>query len=259
MRLFLDLGNTRLKWALEERVDAESFCQTGSVDCKEDGWIESVYIKKSESIQSVWASSVASDKVVSVIEQWVEREFNLIVNWLDVTHECCGVRNVYQVLSQLGVDRWAAILGAKSYLNKSGQSNCSAIVVDAGTAVTIDVLAGDSTFEGGAILPGLNMMHDSLVGRTAGIRSSLGGDISVLGKNTQQCVNSGVHYALFGAVERVIAEISVDLKKNGSDVLLLLTGGDAELIERNSSLEFIVLPGLVLTGLKYVANSGEFE
>ena len=255
MRIFLDVGNTRLKWALEDAQGGVA--EAGSIDYKKDAWQNESHIDVSVAIDSAWASSVASADVRASIEQWIKKQFKRSVNWLSVTEQMCGVKNAYNDLAQLGVDRWAAVLGAKQYLQNSNCADRAAIVVDAGTAVTVDVLDASSVFSGGVILPGLSMMHDSLVGRTAGINSSLVGRGAVIGKNTQACVNAGVHCALYGAVERVVFEIKEEL--GVSQAVLLLTGGDAQLVAQNSKLPFTVLPNLVTDGLRYAVNLGEFK
>ena len=259
MRLYLDIGNTRCKWVLEDDNADVAFKKIGSVVYKKDGWSQLDQLSGvASTLTAIWASCVASDEVRLLIDSWAEREFNLTVNWLKVVSQQCGVDNTYEDLSQLGIDRWAAVLGAKQYLLENDYEGSVAIVVDAGTAVTVDVLSHNLNFQGGAILPGLKMMHDALVGRTEGIVSSLVTEMPLPGKNTLQCVNSGVHYGLFGAIERIVAEIQFTLNVSSSKLVLLLTGGDAELIQQNSRLEFVVLPGLVIDGLKCVANAGDF-
>lgn len=255
MRLFFDIGNTRLKWVFEG--EDQSAIANGSVLYKKEGWTALDQICDVGQVASVWASSVASRDVVLLIDAWAKEEFDLTVNWLDVSEERCGVKNSYKPLAQLGIDRWAAVLGAKQYLLANGLEGSAAIIIDAGTAVTVDVVTSDLMFQGGAILPGLNMMHDALVGATQGIDSSLVGGLIMPGKNTQQCVNGGVHYALFGAVERLVVEIQNTLNLSSSQVVLMLTGGDALLIEKGSNLRFVVLPSLVIDGLICVADSSE--
>ena len=250
MRLFFDIGNTRLKWALDLQG---SVVKSGSILYKQQSLAALDQLSEVGQVVSVWASSVASNDVESQIDVWVKEKFDLTVDWLSVGEKVCGVKNTYQPLTQLGVDRWAAVLGAKQYLLANDLSGSAAIIIDAGTAVTVDVLTNDFVYQGGAIFPGLNMMHGALIGSTQGIDSSLVDDLVVPGKNTQQCVSGGVYYALFGAIERLVAEMQNRL---GSSVVVL-TGGDALLIERYSSLKFIVLPNLVIDGLRCVAESSE--
>ena len=256
MRLFFDIGNTRLKWQLDEGLQGV-VVETGSILYKKEGWSGLMQLTQLDNVGFIWASSVASTDVKSMIDGWARDKFGLKVNWLSVVEERCGVKNLHYPLAQLGVDRWAAVLGASQYLLTNNVVGSAAIIIDAGTAVTIDVLTENLEFQGGAILPGLNMMHDALVGETQGIDSSLAGDLTVPGQNTQQCVNGGVHYALFGAIERLVAEMKSSLNLPNSGVVIMLTGGDAILVERYSSLKFVVLPSLVVDGLKCVADSSE--
>ena len=259
MRLFFDIGNTRLKWATDEGDHGRAFKEVGTVSYKEEDWT-ALELIKCDSIESVWISSVASVDVNSQIDGWVNERFGVSPMWLEVEQSKCGINNGYGVLSQLGVDRWAAILGANHYLINNDLEDASAIVVDAGTAVTIDALIrGQSgvAFQGGVILPGLMMMHDALVGKTQGIASSLESDLVLPGVNTQQCVNSGIHYGLCGGVERVVGELQEALMVDDSRLFVMVTGGDASLIERYSSLEVIGLPNLVIDGLRAVAQTSE--
>lgn len=258
MRLYFDVGNTRLKWALDSH---EGPVDSGYIDYRKDG-MSSLNLPQELTLDSIWASCVASSEVRVMIDGWVSERFGLPVEWSAVCKQQCGVVNGYEALNQLGVDRWMAVLGAKHYLLNNALQGSSVIIVDAGTAVTVDALSAESEFKGGVILPGLVMMHDALVGRTAGIASSLSGDVPVVGANTQECVNSGVRYGFLGAVDRVVAEVLHDLSLSESDVVLLLTGGDANLLADALS-SYVgkfrvceVLPMLVIDGLRCVANSG---
>jgi type III pantothenate kinase len=95
-------------------------------------------------------------------------------------------------------------------------------------------LTAEGSFEGGVILPGAQLMHDSLVARTAGIKSVFSASAGIVGKTTSECVNSGVLYGLGGAIDRVVEEMVKTLESShvkdkseriGSQVLV--TGGGA--------------------------------
>ena len=254
MRLFFDIGNTRLKWALD---NGGVFEHSGGVAHQSFDLSElEACLNQEGEVQSVWASSVAASDLQKQLESWVNRFLGQQVNWVAVDAVRSGVRNCYEDLAKLGVDRWMAVLGASQFRKTSGDENSPVIVIDAGTAVTVELLDIDNHYRGGVILPGLVLMHDSLVGRTQGIDSVMVDVVGVIGQNTQQCVNSGVRNGLLGAIERVIREICELLGCVESDVLLLLTGGDAGFVNENSNLEFIVLPHLVLNGLVSFADDG---
>jgi len=260
-QLYFDVGNTCLKWALDVSGKYE---WEGRFNYHQKDFSQLV-LPEGVEVESVWASSVASKEVCCALEEWSVAELGLPVRWASVNKQQSGIKNKYQALEQLGVDRWMAVLGARQGLVNANLLDNAVIVVDAGTAVTVDVLDSQSCFVGGFILPGLVMMHDALVGRTAGIHSSLSQNEAVLGKNTVECVNSGVHFGYLGALERVISEALSQLSDSGSDVVLYVTGGDAEFIER-SMLPVMkkvkvceVLPSLVLDGLRCVAREAKLK
>jgi len=138
-------------------------------------------------------------------------------------------------------------LGARSIVSRG-----ALIVIDAGTAITIDLVSAENSFEGGVILPGFETMHDSLLGRTAGIESDRQAVESVLGKNTRDCVNAGVQYGLIGAIERIVAEISAGISSDS--LRLLIMGGDANVIVANSELEVELQLDMIFCGLMLLSN-----
>ena len=260
MRLLIDIGNTRSKWALS--------CTSGVIQARgilgENCLFESdAEVERNKGqILEVWVSCVGKSGVLSRVTSMVERELGLTVNLAKVEPRMGNLKNNYSDLNRLGVDRWVAAIGARSKI-----SNGSLIVVDAGTAVTIDYISngcssGDNSsgdnnssgnsFEGGVILPGLVMMHDALVDKTAGIASELSDVKSVVGKTTQQCVNAGAKYGLVGAIERVVKEMMRE--KVDQNSVLVITGGDAKRIAPLSCLPFQLSDDVIFDGLNSIAT-----
>ena len=83
------------------------------------------------------------------------------IRWIESRLVQCGVHNRYADPSQLGTDRWAALIGARSICAGA------CVVVGAGTAVTVDALTATGDFVGGLIIPGLSLMADALARDTA--------------------------------------------------------------------------------------------
>ena len=245
MQLLIDIGNTRSKWVLRS--------ESGLVHCR--GYLSEsslfggaqLALDLKAKIKQVWVSCVGKSNVLSAVTVMVARELGLVVQVASVESFAGELVNAYGDLGRLGVDRWMAAVGARSRIPEGG-----VIVVDAGTAVTIDYISSDSVFEGGVILPGLVMMHDSLVGNTVGIASEIAGVDSVIGKNTPECVNAGVLYGLVGAVERIVKEI---ISMNIDDsIRLMLCGGDAAKIQSLSDLPFELTPNVIFDGLQVMAK-----
>lgn len=232
MKLLIDIGNTRVKWALADK----------QLTLRGDGEDWSHLEPHRDSIHSAWVSCVGKRSTLKKVVKQIKELGSLHVNIAKVTPSASGLVNQYKDLDRLGVDRWVAAIGARAL-----QASGDLIVVDVGTAVTIDAVDAANNYLGGVILPGFTMMHDSLVGRTAGIRSQRQEALSVIGKNTQECVNAGAHYGVIGAIERIVSEMQVNLKSDSQK--LIITGGDAEIVTASSHLQFEYQSNLVFDGL----------
>jgi type III pantothenate kinase len=170
------------------------------------------------------------------------------VEFFRTSPNCCGLTHAYAMPEQHGVDRWAALLGARKLY---AGPLC---VVDVGTAVTVDLLTAENQHRGGRIMPGLNMMRHSLSSSTAGIHM-VEGNVIQFAANTADAVTSGTLSMLIAAVEQVIREAHKDF---GDTMVAVLTGGQAQIImsEMDIKAECHLEPQLILHGLQYVAESG---
>lgn len=158
-----------------------------------------------------------------------------------------------------GVDR---ILSAIAALRRGVDAPCVApvIVVDCGSAITVNLTTTDRVFRGGAILPGFRMMGRALHEQTAALpnvdltqrpeASRLPPDMP--GRSTHDALCAGIYYAAVGGVERLVDELSRDC---GDPIAprVYLTGGQAKLVSRGLRMAHEVCPHLVLEGLCQVA------
>lgn len=141
-----------------------------------------------------------------------------------------------------GADRLAAAVAAHAEFGPP------CIIVDAGTAITVDAVGGDPpAFLGGAILPGIRLAADALARSTALVPEiphlSPG---PAIGISTADAVASGVLRGLAGAVDRIIADVTSELSGSAP---VITTGGNADLLSALCRTEMQVRPHLVLTGL----------
>ena len=111
--------------------------------------------------RAVWASCVARAPVADEFGRYARRHWSLAPNFVRARRAQCGVINRYADAETLGNDRWAALIGARALCGAH-----AAIVLDAGTAITIDALDADGVFRGGVILPGWHSMHTALAAHT---------------------------------------------------------------------------------------------
>lgn len=251
MKLLIDIGNTRTKWIV---ADGREFVSRGAALNAE---FSSSDLHLPDAISSIWASCVGGDDRFEQVAKNIQLKLNLKVNRIRVEKERAGMQNAYRALDRLGVDRWVAAIGARDVLPQG-----ALIVIDAGTAVTIDVVSNANSFEGGVILPGSVMMHDALVGRTAGISSALSEVGSIIGKSTEECVNAGALYGLAGAIERVVVEIQDGLSMAHSAVqsgsaTVLMCGGDADKLVSLLPASYQLEPDIIFRGLRVISEQSE--
>ncbi len=157
---------------------------------------------------------------------------------------------------RVGTDRLAAAVAANSL--RSPQS--PVIVVDVGTAITVDVVTGDGVFRGGAILPGIQTAAAALASATDALPLVEHADLSVtpaaIGKSTEEAIRSGIIWGSVGAVRELISQITAELSAVPE---LFCTGGDGLHLVRllGRELKFepnLVLRGIALTGFRHFSG-----
>ena len=228
MILCLDAGNSRLKfgvfdgghWLLQDALDYAAF--------------DELPARLPTVPQRIVACNVAGEAVERRIEA-LAGTLGLGVDWLRSSAAACGVGNAYDKPQQLGADRWAALIAARSIYPEP------AVVVMAGTATTIDAIDGSGLFRGGLILPGLSLMRSSLAGSTAGLPHA-SGNFRSLPTNTDDAIVSGAIHATLGAIGRMRAAL-------GSDPVCLLSGGAADQLALSLDYPLRRIDHLVLEGL----------
>jgi len=242
MLLLVDLGNTRIKWAvLADSLD--HFSHTGSAKNTD-------YLSKQAlplEIGRVVVSSVASRNLLESHLDNIFHHWGCVAEVIEVSEGFNDLKNRYKDIPALGVDRWVAAVGAHNLY-----AGDDIVIIDAGTAITIDVVNSKSEFLGGVIMPGMQLMHDALIGNTAQIRAQTDENPPLIGRSTQECVSSGVRLGVSGGVDRVVSAFKQELSANiGGDSSLktLICGGDAQWLMSASCLDFEYAPDLIFNGL----------
>jgi type III pantothenate kinase len=146
---------------------------------------------------------------------------------------------------KVGIDRLAAAAAARR-VEPAGRP---AVIVDCGTAVTVDMIAADGRFLGGAILPGPALMARALAEGTSklpAVAALVGGELPAMpGRSTEAAIAAGIGHGVRGAVARLVAEARA---ASGGDAATILTGGWADAV-RDVLPDAVVIPDLVLTGI----------
>ena len=239
MILCLDAGNTRLKWGVRDR---QEWYGKGACAHEECGELAETL---PPNIGRIFACNVAGGEVAQHIEALAAR-LGVRLDWFRSEVACCGVTNGYDNPAQLGPDRWAALVGARAL--HAGP----ALVVTAGTATTIDVLTAAGRFPGGLILPGLELMRQSLARSTA-ILPEARGRYRDIPTNTDDAITSGILHATLGALERMACRLA------SADFLCLLSGGGADLLQPHLDLPHVRVEHLVLEGLARAAGRADCD
>lgn len=244
MKLLLDLGNTRLKWAMAE---AESWIARGAVAWDED--VSAALAQAWRELgrpQRVLGASVVDPSRETQLEHTVAESFERSVEWVRTPAEACGVRNAYAEPQRLGVDRFLAMVAARA----AGQAPC--VLAGIGTALTLDALTEDGRHLGGLIAPGPLLMQQSLLGATVRVRSEHHGVIRDIADNTADAVTSGCWQAVTALIERFAANVA---KHAGGTQRLLLDGGDAAALLPLLDIPVELAADSVLRGLNVWAGS----
>lgn len=237
MILELDVGNTRIKWRLLDEQSGSASELAFAINHAE--LFDALLAVPSPSM--VRMSSVRGGETNDAIEEWVNNQWSLPVHIARVVQTCGGVRNQYQDQTRLGIDRWLAMLAAFR------QAAGPCVIIDSGTALTIDVIDKQGLHKGGYITPGRQLMHKSLEQNTRiRLTEQLIPDSLELGHSTNSAVRNGTLAAQVSLINKVVAEV---LALEAS-TRIFFAGGDAELLaQRSIAREFEIAASLVLDGL----------
>lgn len=236
MILLIDAGNTRIKWGV---VDAGGWVAEGMLGHEEAARFSGI-AEEHRGLRRVFGANVAGSGVASEIARALDGVAP-VPEWLAASAECLGVRNRYDIPAQLGADRWAALIAAHALYR------CACLVVNAGTATTVDILDADGDFQGGLILPGEDLMRRALAGNTAQLPFAEG-EFVHSPRNTADAIRTGCRHAQLGAIERMFREI-----EDMPGARCVLSGGAAAQLAGQLAIPCSPIDNLVLKGLAVIA------
>jgi len=249
--LTVDAGNTRTKWGVFD--DAGILVEHGVLLNADLGQSLLDPPQAWKECRCAVVSNVAGDEIQQVLAAALSVA-GIPAEFITSTASACEVINGYEPPEALGTDRWAALVAAWSLYNQP------CIVVNAGTALTVDALAsnpsGHAIFLGGLITPGLRLMQDTLVNSTAGI-SVYDGILHDFPIRTADAVYNGVLRAMAGAVKSMLAKLQAH---QPSPLHCIIAGGDAAVMaqvlraDMGDGASITVVEHLVLQGLYVMAK-----
>ena len=194
--LVIDVGNSRMKWGLRGPRD---WLRLGVTPNGEIGALSLRAWQDLPRPARVLGVNVAGEAARVRVEAQLAR-WRLTPEWLTASAAACGVTNRYARPTQLGADRWASLVAAWRRSTATDLFPPACVVVNAGTAVTIDALDANGVFHGGLILPGMRLMLEALAEKTAGLKIPPG-TFQPFPDNTADALYSGAVQAICGAIE----------------------------------------------------------
>lgn len=249
--LAIDVGNTRLKWALYDRAHPQAALLTQgaefleNVDRLADGaWAN--LPPPTHMIGCVVAGDAIKRRVQEQMDLW-----DVQPQWVVPSTSEAGLTNGYDHPSRLGADRWVAMIGARARMLSQHAQPRPLVVVMVGTAVTVEAIDAQGHFLGGLILPGHGIMLRALESGTAGLHVPTG-EVTPFPTNTSDALTSGGTYAIAGACERMVQHIR---ERTGQEPMCIMTGGAGWKMAPSMSVPFELVENLIFDGLLTLAQA----
>ena len=246
--LAIDVGNTRLKWALYDQANPTSQLLAHGAE-----FLENID-RLSEGAWAPWhhidrmlGCVVAGDAIKRRVQEQMDI-WDFSPQWVVPSAQEAGLTNGYDHPSRLGADRWVAMIGARHRMLAAGPAR-PLVVVMVGTAVTVDAIDENGRFLGGLILPGHGIMLRALESGTAGLHVPTG-DVRPFPTNTSDALTSGGTYAIAGACERMVQHLR---DHTGQEPACIMTGGAGWKMAPSMSLKFELVDNLIFDGLLTLA------
>ncbi|SFR61576.1 type III pantothenate kinase [Thiomicrospira sp. ALE5] len=249
-RLLLDLGNTHLNWGLCESASLQIF-DSGRVS--NQAWSDLIsatgeFVNAQVNIDDIWLCSVAKSTIMESLLSWlaiVDRPIYQATTGLTYNK----LVNSYDTYSQLGVDRWLALIALVT------EYGCPGLLVDAGSAMTLDYVDCDGVYQGGWIVPGISKSRQCLSLQTnLLVTDSTLPDTLTIAKNTSAGIDAGLLAAAIGTITQFEQQIP-----KYDDLQKVITGGEgshvSEHLQRNWRYDqHLVLKGLALYAQDNIAR-----
>ncbi|HCT30378.1 MAG TPA: pantothenate kinase [Bacteroidales bacterium] len=234
MNLIIDIGNTFTKVAITEGYEV--------------AFIDRFEVLSIERLEDILKKFSPSKGIVSAVGRKDDAFFERLKQYLPIieldNNTLLPITNQYKTPETLGRDRIAVAVAA-NYLYPSDDL----LVIDAGTAITYDLITNKAQYIGGAISPGIALRYKSLNQHTANLPLLSGiQSIFMVGTNTVECIESGVLNGVIGEIEYFIDRY----KEMYPNIKVVFTGGDANFFVNKLKNSIFVVQNLVIIGLNRI-------
>jgi len=244
MKLLVDWGNSALKWA---QTEGDRLGEPGRCEWRPATDLDALLDHHWRSLpqpSAVVASLVGPPETAEALGRWTGRRWGLTPRLIGAQRKSLGVTCGYHQPERLGADRWAALVAAHQL------APAGALVVDLGTATTLDALSGGRHL-GGYILPGPEALQGALLDTTAIELDQAADDPGPWGRSTAGCIRQGAVQALVALVESSLERLQA---AGVCDPTLIVTGGQAGFLMPHIQVDYLHRPHLVLEGVMLLAR-----
>ncbi len=264
MKCYIDAGNTRIKWQIGPKAVMQSLAWS-EWDVGLDLWVDRLNTRaqgKPVVDRFIIASVVPPARQTQLAETITQHFPHVPVQWIQSRARCCGIQFAYPDMTQFGVDRFCALVAARRRYPRQ-----AVIVINAGTAVTVDYLRTDGVHEGGVIMPsmaamaaGLNQLAPNLAPFwTQGPQSGAGGmgEGKMLATNTAGALQLGCRWMLASALAQIVEALSDGAKQELAESIApatVVSGGGATVLMPLLSPTAHWMPDLVMEGIRLAAR-----
>ncbi|MFK8027677.1 MAG: type III pantothenate kinase [Gammaproteobacteria bacterium] len=245
MKLLIDFGNSRVKWACfdgQDVIDAKAYSyENEDITQRVNDVAEQI---DTDSVQEIHAVSVLGESFNQAFHARLNKHANISTQFYVSQLNKFGVTLAYADPLSYGADRYAALIAAHD------KSDNATIVIDCGTATTIDAIDKSGKHLGGLIIPGITLMCSSLASKASGINMpNTTNSVQLLSDNTLDAVYSGSALVLRHGVSAIVSEMTSEINQQ---VSIYVTGGESHHLASSS---YIDCPHLVLDGLRIMQGS----
>jgi len=248
MIALVDIGNTRVKWAVADGTRVTSVGAASHIDDAQAA-VEALATALPTGIDRALIANVAGPALAQPLTAALEAH-RIRAEYVATRAEGYGIRCAYADPERLGVDRWVAMIAARRLV---AGDLC---VIQAGTAVTFDTVDAEGRHRGGLIFAGPRLLADALnrntgrIGLTEPARSRPNG-LELLGRSTEVAVAHAAMLSLASGLDRAVTVVGAAL---GGLPTVLLTGGGADSLRPWLETDVRTSADLVLAGLAYMAE-----
>jgi type III pantothenate kinase len=243
--LLLDAGNSRLKWSELDAAGKVSAQQALAYAGRPALSVFLDLLERCPDVDRITLVHVLTHLFeASVVEACTERGIHLHIARSAAT--AYGITSGYHSPQALGADRFVGLVAAHHLVG-----NRACIVVDCGTAVTVDAVEKNGHHLGGLILPGLQLSADALIARAQNPLSLSFEHPTIFADGTARAIGGGCLFGLVGAIEGICQRMQHAMS---APLTRILTGGDAEHLRPWMPGDCLIIPDLLMQGLRYMTE-----